>query len=101
MILILKQQFENILLISTYNYYKQNLESKLGNIFTDISKKWKSVFMTLVSDIKKNEDDIKYSMYEFTNMAENYKTIIETDLLENYFNSIILLENSEFNYMIS
>ena len=40
-------------------------------------------------------------MYEFTNMAENYKTIIETDLLENYFNSIILLENSEFNYMIS
>ena len=100
-ILILKQQFENILLISTYNYYKQNLESKLGNIFTDISKKWKSVFMTLVSDIKKNEDDIKYSMYEFTNMAENYKTIIETDPLENYFNSIILLENSEFNYMIS
>ena len=34
-------------------------------------------------------------------MADIYRTIIQTDLTENYFNSIIFLEQSELNYQIS
>jgi len=37
-------------------------------------------------------------MFEFTNMVEIYRrTIIETDLTENYFNSIIHFEKSLFS----
>ena len=100
-ILILNQKFENELLASTYNYYKQNLESKLKNMFSDIFYKWKSVYRTLLRDININSENIKYSMFEFSNMAENYRTIIGTDLTENYFNSIIRFEKSELNYTIS
>ena len=99
--LILNQKFEAVLLESTYNYYKQDLDSKLENMFSDIFNRWKSVYKTLVKDIRKNSEDLKFSMFEFTNMAEIYRTIIETDLTENYFNSIIHFEKSELNYMIS
>ena len=98
---ILNQSFESMILTSTYNYYKQKLDSKLENMFSDIFKKWKNLFKTLKSDIDDNEDDIKYSMFEFSNMADIYRTIIQTDLTENYFNSIINFEKSELDYTIS
>ena len=100
-ILILNQKFEKIILTSTYNYYRQDLDSKLENMFSDIFNRWKSIYKTLVVDIQSNIENLKYSMYEFSNMAEIYRTIIETDLTENYFNSIIHFERSELNYMIS
>ena len=99
--MILNQKFENVILISTYNYYKQKLDSKLENMFSDIFKKWRSLFKNLKSDIEDDEDNIKYSMYEFSNMADIYRTIIQTDLTENYFNSIINFEKSELDYTIS
>jgi len=96
--LILNQKFEAVLLESTYNYYKQDIDSKLENMFSDIFNRWKSVYKTLVRYISKNSEDLKYSMFEFTNMVEIYRrTIIETDLTENYFNSIIHFEKSLFS----
>ena len=100
-ILILSQKFENVILSSTYNYYKQNLDSKLAIMFSDIFNKWKKLFITLRNDINNDNNDFKYSMFEFSNMADIYRTIIQTDLTENYFNSIISFEKLEFNYTIS
>ena len=99
--LILKEKYENALLNSVYNFYKTNLELKLQNIFGDIFNKWENVYMTLLQDIKMNNESLTKSMFEFANMAEIYRTIIEVDLIENYYNSIILLERSELNYTIS
>ena len=99
--LILNQKFENVLLQAVYNYFQLNLETKLKYMFSDIFGRWRNMFETLEEDVSDNEDYIQYSFYEFSNMAEIYRTIIQTDYIENYFNSIIVLERSELNYTIS
>jgi hypothetical protein len=88
--LILNQKFENVILAATYNYYKQNLDSKLEIILSDIFDKWKNIFTTLVDDLLDNGYDIEHSLFEFSNMADIYRTIIETDETQNFYNSIIL-----------
>ena len=120
---LLKEKFENVLLNSTYNYYESGLSGKLELMFKDIFEKWRKSYDTLARDLelmfkdifekwRKSYDtlsrdilahslDIKYSHFEFTQMAENYRTIIQVDQTENYYNSIILFERSELNYMVS
>ena len=100
-ILILQKKFEKVLLNKSFDYYKSNLDSKLENIFSEIFEKWTSIYKTLSKDVLNNINNIKDSIYEFSNMAEIYRTIIQTDLTENYFNSIIFLEKSELNYQMS
>ena len=100
-LLILQKKFEKVLLNKSYDYYKTNLDLKLENIFSEIFQKWKSIYKTLSKDVLNNIYNIKDSILEFSNMAEIYRTIIKTDLAENYFNSIIFLEQSELNYQIS
>lgn len=99
--LMLNQKFENVILKAGYDYYKLNLETKLGDIFSDIFGRWRNMFETLENDVSEYEEYIQYSFFEFSNMAEIYRTIIQTDYIENYFNSIILLERTELNYTIS
>ena len=98
---MLNQKFENVILKAGYDYYKLNLETKLGDIFSDIFGRWRNMFETLENDVSEYEEYIQYSFFEFSNMAEIYRTIIQTDYIENYFNSIILLERTELNYTIS
>ena len=98
---LLKEKFENVLLNSTYNYYESGLSGKLELMFKDIFEKWRKSYDTLSRDILAHSLDIKYSHFEFTEMAENYRTIIQVDQTENYYNSIILFERSELNYMVS
>ena len=50
----------------------------------------------MASDVRKNDDNLKYSMFEFSYMADIYNTIIQTDLMENYYNSII--KNLDTNF---
>ena len=100
-LLILQKKFEKFLLNNSYEYYKGNLNSKLENIFSEIFEKWTNIYKDLSKGVRNNIANIKGSILEFTNMAEIYRTIIQTDLTENYFNSIILLEKSELNYQMS
>ena len=97
----IKQKLENVLLQNSYNYYKNNLESKLDLMFKDILDKWKNAFNTLADDINDKEDLILYSFFEFSDMAEDFRTIIHVDQTENYYNSIILFEKAELDYTIS
>ena len=100
-LLILQKKFEKVLLNKSYDYYKSNLDLKLENIFSEIFEKWKSIYITLSKDVINNRYNIKDSILEFSNMADIYRIIIQTDLTENYFNSIIYLEKSELNYQMS
>jgi hypothetical protein len=43
---LLKEKFENILLNSTYNYYKSGLGEKLESMFKDIFEKWRKSYDT-------------------------------------------------------
>ena len=97
----IEKKFGNVILNYSYEYYKLNIEKKLEVMFNDIFIKWQNAFNNLGDNIQKFAYDLKYSNFEFTNMAENYLTIIQSDHLENYFNSINLFEKYELNYTIS
>ena len=100
-LLTLQTKFEKVLLNESYDYYKSNLDSKLENIFSEIFQTWTSIYKNLSKDVFNNMYNIRDSIFEFSNMADIYRTIIQTDLTENYFNSIIFLQQSELNYQIS
>ena len=59
------------------------------------------MFTNLEEDVKNNKRKIKYSFFEFSMIANIYRAIIKAELTENYVNSIILFQKSEFNYTIS
>ena len=99
--LTMNQKYEKNLLIYSYNYYQQNIESKIGIMLQDISDRWKNTFNTLKEDIKTNIDNLKYSMFEFTSITMATKTILQVDFIENYLNSIIYFQKSELDYTIS
>ena len=99
--LTLKEKFENVLLSASYNYYQTNIETKIGVMLSDIFNKWRTAYKVLARDIRNNRNNISYSMFEFTEMAEIYRTIIQVDQTDNYFNSIILFQREELNYTIS
>ena len=70
-------------------------------ILDDIFNKWKEIYLNLKSNVEKNKDNIKYSLFEFSMIGSIYKSIISQELTENYFDSIVLFQRSEFNYTIS
>ena len=97
----LTQKYEDKLIKSAYNYYQKNIEGKIEIIFSDIFNRWKDMFTNLEEDVKNNKRKIKYSFFEFSMIANIYRAIIKAELTENYVNSIILFQKSEFNYTIS
>ena len=97
----IKKKFGNVILNHSYEYYKINMEKRLEIMFNDIFNKWQNAFSNLSNDIFEYSYILKSSNFEFSNMAENYLTILQTDHLQNYFNSINLFERAELNYTIS
>ena len=98
---LLKEKFENVLLRYTHNYYKSTMNEKFELMFKDIFEKWRKAYNTLVEDILSHSDNITYSNFEFTVIAENYQNLIQVNQTEDYYNSIILFERAEFNYTLS
>ena len=60
-----------------------------------------SDIQNIYSDIENNLDNFKSSINELSNMAEFYLSIFNTNITQNYFDSIEKHQKSEFNYTIS
>ena len=97
----LKIKYNEEIIKSAYNYYQPNIAMKMENIFNDVFNKWKEIYTNLTNDVEKNKEKIKYSLLEFSMIGSIYKSIISQELTENYYDSIILFQRSEFNYTIS
>ena len=95
------KKYEDELIKSAYNYYQKNIEGKIEIIFGDIFNRWNDIFTNFEEDVKNNKRKIKYSSFELSMIANIYRAIIQAELTENYFNSIILFQKSEFDYTIS
>ena len=98
---VLKNKYNEEIIKSTYNYYQPIIETKMKNIFDDVFNKWKEIYINLANDVEKNKTKIKNSLLEFSNMGEIFRSIIVQELIENYYDSIIFFQRSEFNYTIS
>ena len=95
------KKYEDELIKSAYNYYQKNIEGKIEIIFGDIFNRWNDIFTNFEEDVKNNKRKIKYSSFELSMIANIYRAIIQAELTENDFNSIILFQKSEFDYTIS
>ena len=98
---ILVKKYQDEIIKSTYNYYQENIKGKIEIMFDDIFNKWQTIYTNLSIDVDNNKENIKYSLFEFSMIGSIYRSIITAELTENYFNSIILFQRSEFNYTIS
>jgi hypothetical protein len=94
-------KYEEIILKNVYNYFKENIDRKMEIIFSDIFQRWREMYISLFNDVANNTLNIKYSLFEFSMIGSIYQTIITTDLIKDYYDSIILFEKSEMNYTIS
>ena len=97
----LTKKYQDEIVKSSYNFYKQNIEGKIEIMLDDIFNKWKDIYTNLLNDVRNNKKKIRDSLFEFSMIGSIYKSIIEVELTENYFNSIMFFQRTEFNYTIS
>ena len=98
---IISDNFGDEIVKASYDHYYNKINEKFDEILKFIFDKYKSLFNTLHKDLSFKYSEIKYTMYEFSLMGEIYQTILKTDLISNYFNSIIIFQKTEFNYTIT
>ena len=97
----MEKYFGKEIIHASYNYHYAQIKQKVADLLVDITDKFKSLFKNLYKELNVNYEYIKYTMYEFGIMGEAYQSIIKTDLMTNYFKSILLFQQSEFNYTIT
>ena len=97
---ILENKYNKEIIKSVYDHYQKNIEEKLKIIFDDVFNKWQEIYTNLTNNVELYKEKIKSSLFEFSVMGSIYKSIITQELTENYYNSIILFQRSEFNYSI-
>ena len=97
----LDKYFGKTIIQASYNYHYSQIKEKVSGLLVDITERFENLFKNLYKELNINFESIKYTMYEFGIMGEAYQTIIKTDLINNYFKSITLFQQSEFNYTIT
>ena len=97
----LNEKFKNVIIQKSYDYYSNYITLKVNDLLNNITERWKTCFKNLYIDVRTNYKKIKYTFYELTEMAQIYQTMIETDLINNYFESIQFFQKTEFNYSIT
>ena len=97
---VLSNKLEENLIISSYNYYKSELNEELPSLLNNILEQWKNSYDALINDINDNINNFKYPISEFYYMGAIYYTIYYQDLINEFFNLIVNQRKNEFNYTI-
>ena len=97
---ILTNKLETNLIISSYNYYKTELNKELPSLLNNILEEWNNCYDNVINDLNDNLNNFKYPITEFSFMGVIYRTIYSEDLISDYFNSIVNQRKKEFNYTI-
>ena len=98
---LLSKKYGEEIIKSSYNYYQSNIKNIIVPLLNNISFQWNQYFKDLYIDIRNNLDNFKSSINELSNMAELYLSIFNTNITQNYFDSIEKHQKSEFNYTIN
>ena len=98
---LLSEKYGDKIIKSAYNYYQLNIETIIEPLLEDISSQWYNFYDNLGIDIEKNIYNFKNSMKEFSLLSGFYISVINTNITNNYFDSINMHQKTEFNYTIS
>ena len=117
---ILEQKYGDVLLQSSYNYFKNKITNALPNELNNIMNKWSSVYDEIYGELNSNKNNFKSSLEEFLylprfyistytlNISYDYgETVVEK--LKNefiytnkyYYNSLISNINQTYNYILN
>jgi len=98
---LLSNKYGEEIIKSSYNNYQSNIKGIIDPLLNNISFQWNQYFHNIYIDIEKNIDNFKSSINELSNMTEFYLSILNTNITQNYINSIVKHQKSEFNYTIT
>jgi hypothetical protein len=98
---IVSQKYSDNLMRAAYTYYKKIIDNNLENILNEIENEWNNSFNILDERINNNLDKFKYPISELGVMSLLYDAIINQNITDDFYNSIIFHQKTEFNYTIS
>ena len=98
---IVTQNYSDNLMRGAYTYYKKIIDNNLENILNEIENEWINSFNILHERINNNLDIFKYPISELGIMSLLYDTIINQNITDDFYHSIIFHQKTEFNYTIS
>jgi hypothetical protein len=97
---ILSDKYGNNIIECSYNYYQTLMSTRIKSLLDDVSDKWYQYYDNVYTDINNNLQKYNNSITEFANILSFYLTVLSTNITNNYYDSIELLQKTEFNYTI-
>ena len=102
----MKQKFDNILeenlgpnlLSSSYNYYKNKINSVLPDILNEIIIKWENAYDETYNEVEANKDKFKSSVFEFFYLGSFYLQVYSQNISYDNVKTIVDHLKNEFNY---
>ena len=98
---IISEKYSDNLIRGAYTYYKKIIDNNLENILNEVENEWINSFDVVSERINNNLDKFKYKISELGLMCLLYDTLINQNITNDFYDSIILHQKSEFNYTIS
>ena len=93
-------KFCNDYILLVYDYYQNELKTKLIVELNDILNKFKIIYNEVNTNINSNSDKFIYSSEELGFLAELYYKIYYQNISHDYINSIIEQRKNDLNYTI-
>ena len=98
---LLSEKYEDKIIESSYEYYKNDTKTKIESILKIIGDNWNNIYDKLNNEIKEKQNELKSGTYEFGIMAQITSILINGNITKNVFKSIINHQKNEFIYEIS
>ena len=95
---ILEQKYGNILLQTSYDYFKNKITNLLPNELNNILNQWSNVFDQTYEDINSNKNKLKSSVEEFSYIAIFYSATYTQNISYDYGEAIVEKLKNEFDY---
>ena len=98
---ILNKYFGDKLIQKSYDYYQNNIETKMTKFLNYSLIGWKNSFDLLKKEIEENKDKFASPTLDLYTMAVIYESVITQNISKSYFDSIVEEQKVDFNYTIS
>ena len=98
---LLSQKYDDNIIIGAYNFYKNDTKTKIESLLNSIADNWENIFDSLNKEIDENIDNINCGTYEFGIMAQITSTLINGNITNNFYKSIVNHQKNEMTYTIS
>ena len=98
---LLSKKYNDDIIIGAYDYYKNDTKNKIEDLLNNIGDKWEKMLDSINNEIKNKKNNLTSGASPLGVMEVLISTLINTNITNNYFKSIINHQKNEFSYAIS